>query len=64
MKMCLFSTPHQEGTDHVALDTQREINHKDVMKAFRPRSTVETVVQTMTVVDHFTDVINVRSRLM
>ncbi|CAC5421315.1 unnamed protein product [Mytilus coruscus] len=62
MKQSLFSTPHK---DNDALDTQREMDHQDASKGFRPRSTItiESVIPRMAIVDHFTDVQSARRGL-
>ena len=55
MKMSLFSTPHKDGQVNIALDTQREMDHKDAIKGFRPRCTIQSVLPRMTIVDMLTD---------
>ncbi|CAH1776984.1 unnamed protein product [Owenia fusiformis] len=38
MKQALFTTPHKNSDVNIALDTQRQMNHKDDLKAFRSGS--------------------------
>jgi hypothetical protein len=45
------------------LDTQREMDHQDAIKGFRPRSTIDTVIPRMSIVDHFTEVQQIRHGL-
>ena len=63
MKQCLFSTPHKDSEVNFALDTQREMDHQEALKGFRPRATLETVIPRMAVVDHFTQVQKTRRSL-
>ena len=55
MKMSLFTTPYRAGKVNVALDTQRGMDHKNAIKGFRPRSTIQPVIPRMTVVDRFNE---------
>ena len=64
MKASLFSTPHKDGKTNIALDTQREMDHKDAIKGFRPRSTMQSVVPRMTIVDSFVESSSARKRMM
>ena len=63
LKQSLFTTPHKESSVNFALDTQREIDHQDAIKGFRPRATMQTVIPRMAVVDHFIEVQKTRNRL-
>ncbi|XP_076084880.1 uncharacterized protein LOC143055600 [Mytilus galloprovincialis] len=65
MKQSLFSTPHKDSDVNFALDTQREMemDHQDASKGFRPRSTIDSVIPRMAIVDHFTDVQSARRGL-
>lgn len=60
LKQCLFSTPHKESETNIALDQQREMDHRDAMKGFRPRATVESVIPRMTQVDRMAEVSKMR----
>ncbi|KAL4238433.1 hypothetical protein ACF0H5_003141 [Mactra antiquata] len=51
MKHCLFSTPSKNRNINFALDTQREMDHKDALKAFRSGSTVASVLPRMSLID-------------
>lgn len=55
MKMSLFSTPYKDGNVNIDLDTQREMDHKDAITGFRPRSTIQSVIPRMTIVDRLND---------
>ena len=50
MKTSLFSTPHRGSKANFGLDTQREMDHRDAVKSFRPRSTVQSVLPRMSLV--------------
>ncbi|CAG2249137.1 unnamed protein product [Mytilus edulis] len=63
MKQCLFTTPHKNSNVNFALDAQREMDHLDAVKGFRPRSTIDAVIPRMSIVDHFTDVQQFRQEL-
>ena len=63
MKLSLFTTPHKDSNVNCALDTQREMDHQEALKGFRPRATLQTVIPRMAVVDHFTEVQKTRTRL-
>ena len=63
LKQSLFTTPHKDSTIHFALDTQREMDHQDAIKGFRPRSTIDTIIPRMSIVDHFTEVQQIRHGL-
>lgn len=62
LKETLFSTPHKYSKVNLALDTQREMDHRDALKGFRPRSTMESVIPRISLVHHFSGVEGVRSR--
>ena len=55
-KKHLFTGPHKGSSKNFALDAQREIEHKDALKGFRPRATTDNVVPRMSVVDDFLDI--------
>ncbi|CAC5371194.1 unnamed protein product [Mytilus coruscus] len=63
MKESLFSTPHKHSSVNFALDTQREMNHLDAKKGFRPRAKIDSVLPRMSTVDRQNEVQNIR-RLM
>ena len=63
LKQSLFTTPHKDSTINFALDTQREMDHQDAIKGFRPRSTIDTIIPRMSIVDHFTEVQQIRHGL-
>lgn len=56
MKKALFTGPHKGSSKNFALDSQREMEHKDALKGFRPRATTENVVPRMSVIDEFMEV--------
>ena len=51
MKATLFSTPHKNSKINFAVDCQREMDHKDVIKAFRSGSSLDAVIPRMSIVD-------------
>ena len=53
MKMSLFTNPHNNSEVNFALDSQREMDHKDSLKAFRPRATLSSVIPRMSLVDDY-----------
>ncbi|WAQ96121.1 hypothetical protein MAR_028811 [Mya arenaria] len=61
MKQSLFSTPNKWSDINFALDTQREMDHKDALKAFRSGSTVAFVVPRMSPLDVLDDVRDVQT---
>ncbi|CAC5403427.1 unnamed protein product [Mytilus coruscus] len=63
MKQSLLSTPHKDSDVNFASDTQREMDHQDASKGFKPRSTIESIIPRMAIVDHFTDVQSARRGL-
>ena len=56
LKYCLFSTRHKESDTNIALDQQREMDHRDALKGLRPRATAESVLPRMTQVDRMTEI--------
>lgn len=56
MKQSFFSTPYRGSEGNFTLDTQREMEHRDALKGFRPRSTVTSVLPRMSLVDIFLDI--------
>ena len=56
LKHCLFSTRHKDSDTNIALDQQREMDHRDALKGFRPRATAESVVPRMTQVDRMDEI--------
>lgn len=63
MKQCLFTTPHKNSNVNSALDALREMDHLDDVKGFRPRSTLDAVIQQMSILDHLTDVQHFRQEV-
>ena len=63
LKQSLYTTPHKDSNVNFALDTQREMDHLDAIKGFRPRASLQTVIPRMAVVDHFADVQKTRKLL-
>lgn len=55
---------HRDGHVNIALDTQWEIDHKDAIKGFRPRSSIKSVIPSMTIVDRIKDTHKTRMRTM
>ena len=53
LKMALFTTPHKGSKSNLGLDTQREMDHRDALKGFRPGATIKAVVPRMSLVDYF-----------
>ena len=51
MKETLFSTPHKDTKSNFALDAQREMDHRDVVRGFRPSSGIKAVIPRMSVID-------------
>ncbi|XP_067660602.1 uncharacterized protein [Haliotis asinina] len=60
MKTTLFSTPHHGSDVNIALDTQREMDHRDALKAFRPGATLSSVIPKMAIVDTMTEIHDAR----
>ena len=56
MKASLFTTPHKGSSINYALDAQREMDHQDVLKAFRSGATMESVLPCMSLIDSLTDI--------
>ena len=56
MKHCMFSTRHKESETNIALDQQREMDHRDALKGFRPRATADSVLPRMTQVDRMAEI--------
>lgn len=56
LKKCMFSTPHKDSETNIALDQQREMDHRDALKGFRPRGTIESIVPRMSQVDRMSEV--------
>ncbi|CAC5387980.1 unnamed protein product [Mytilus coruscus] len=54
--MALFTTPHKGSSTNFALDAQREMDHQDVIKAFRSGATMESVIPRMSLIDSLNDV--------
>ncbi len=53
MKKTLFSTPFKGSKVNFGLDTQREMDHREAIKGFRPRATPSSVLPRMSLVDTF-----------
>ena len=51
LKASLFSTPHRGSDTNFSLDSQREMDHRDALKAFRPSAALEAIVPRMSVID-------------
>ena len=58
MKAALFSTPHKSSNFNFGLDCQREMDHRDVMKAFRSGSSEAAVLPRMALIDTYNDILN------
>lgn len=56
MKESLFNTPFKNSRRNFALDTQREMEHKAVLRGFRPRSTIDSVLPRMSLVDKLMEI--------
>ena len=56
MKTSLFSSPHGKSDHNFALDAQREMDHRDAVKGFRPRATVSSVLPRLSLVDKLNEV--------
>ena len=55
MKSTLFSTPHKNSSVNISLDTQREMDHKDALKGFRLRSTINALLPRLSLVDTYVE---------
>ena len=55
MKESLFSTPHKDTQSNFALDAQREMDHRDVVRGFRPSSGISAVIPRMSVIDDLSE---------
>ena len=53
LKKHLFTGPNKCSLRNFALDAQREMEHKNALKGFRPRATTDNVVPRMSVIDEF-----------
>ncbi|CAG2250910.1 unnamed protein product [Mytilus edulis] len=51
MKESLFTAPHKDSTLNFGLDTQREMDHRDALKAFRSGATMSSVMPRMSLID-------------
>ena len=60
-KETFYTTPHKDSTVNFGLDTQREMDHRDALKCFRPRATVSAVLPRMSLVDTFAEIHEKRS---
>ncbi|MCW4344649.1 MAG: hypothetical protein N0E48_15030, partial [Candidatus Thiodiazotropha endolucinida] len=56
MKASLFSTPHKTSKCNIGLDCQREMDHQDVIKAFRSGSSESAVLPRMALIDTFNEI--------
>ena len=64
LKKHLFTGPHKCSLRNFALDAQREMEHKDALKGFRPRATTDNVVPRMSVIDEFMEIQTKRQQLL
>lgn len=51
MKTSLYSSPHKGSQQNFGLDTQREMEHRDAIKGFRPGATVAATKPRLSLVD-------------
>ena len=51
LKKTLFSTTHRDALSNFALDVQREMDHRDVVKGFRFSSGIKAVIPRGSVID-------------
>jgi hypothetical protein len=56
MKASLFTTPHKGSSINFAFDAQREMDHQDVLKAFRSGARMEFVLPRMSLIDSLTNI--------
>ncbi|CAC5388681.1 unnamed protein product [Mytilus coruscus] len=56
MKTTLFTTLHKGSNVNFALDSQREMDHQDVIKALRSDATVTSVLPIMSLIDTLNEV--------
>ena len=64
LKEALFTTPHNHGETLFALDTQREIDHRHALKAFRrSSSSLSSILPRMACVDHLEEIHVLRTSL-
>ena len=62
MKCSLFTTPHKGSIVNIALDAQREMDHKDVIKSFRSGSTMSSILPRMSLIDTLNQASNCSKR--
>lgn len=51
LKMALYSTPHRTGTVNFGLDSQREMDQRDVVKGFRSGSSIKSIISRMLIIN-------------
>jgi hypothetical protein len=56
MKSTLLTTPYKGSHANFALDAQRELNHQDVLKAFRSGANITSVIPRMSFIDTLNDI--------
>ena len=56
MKSTLFTTPYKGSNVNFALDAQRELDHQDVLKAFRSGANITSVIPRMSLIDTLNEV--------
>ncbi|WAR09221.1 hypothetical protein MAR_019179 [Mya arenaria] len=62
MKETLFTTPNKDSDVNFGLDTQREMDHKDAIKAFRSGSTMKSIVPRMSLLDSLNELHKMASK--
>ena len=63
MKECLFTTPHKGFESNFALDAQREMDHRDAIKSFRASSSIDAILQRMSVIDDLQNIQKARNSI-
>jgi hypothetical protein len=56
MKSTLLTTPYKGSHANFALDAQRELNHQDVLKAFRSGANITSVIPRMSFIDTLNEI--------
>lgn len=51
LKMALYSTPHRTGTVNFGLDSQREMDQRDVVKGFCSGSSIKSIISRMLIIN-------------
>ncbi|KAL4231557.1 hypothetical protein ACF0H5_009138 [Mactra antiquata] len=63
MEHTLYTTPNKGSDINFGLDTQKEMDHKDTLKAFRTGSTARAVAPRMSLLDSLNEIHDTSQRL-